>query len=513
MENNNKTIAKNTIFLYFRMILVMLISLYTSRVVLEALGISNYGIYQAVGGIVALMSFVNNALSTGSSRFITFELGFGVTENLKRTFSTLLIVHIGLAVVFLILCETAGLWYIYNGLSIQKECIYSAVIVFQFSVLTAILNITQVPYSATIIAHEKMDIYAYLSVAEVILKLIVAYMIAHVSGDVLVYYAALMFLVQTLIMMSYRLFCRKSFIEAKLYISKYDNIILKNVCAFSGWSLFAATSISLLENGTLLLLNNFFSPALVAARAISVQVNLTANQFIQNFRTAANPQIVKLYAVGDYEASKHLLLQSTCFSYYLMLLLALPVYLLADPLLHVWLKEVPEYTVVFLQWAMIQSLFSIFDTSFYTALYAKGQLRENALISPTLGFIAVPILYLLFCNGYSPLVVPYVMTCIYFILGIIIKPFLIIKIANYNLADILGVFKRCFWVTAFSVPETLFIADYIDKYTFVGFIEICILTTVVLLTVFITIGMNSNERKMVKEMIKHKLARRNVPVR
>lgn len=325
----------------------MLISLYTSRVVLEALGISNYGIYQAVGGIVALMSFVNNALSTGSSRFITFELGFGVTEKLKRTFSTLLIVHIGLAVVFLIVCETAGLWYIYNGLSIQKEYIYSAVIVFQFSVLTAMLTITQVPYSATIIAHEKMDIYAYMSVVEVILKLIVAYMIAHVSGDVLVYYAALMFLVQTLIMMSYRLFCRKSFIEAKLYISKYDNIILKNVCAFSGWSLFAATSISLLENGTLLLLNNFFSPALVAARAISVQVNLTANQFIQNFRTAANPQIVKLYAVGDYEASKHLLLQSTCFSYYLMLLLALPVYLLADPLLHVWLKEVPEYTVVF----------------------------------------------------------------------------------------------------------------------------------------------------------------------
>lgn len=507
-STNNKTIAKNTLFLYFRMMVTMVISLYTSRVVLKILGVDDYGIYQAVGGIVGFLSFVNNALSTGSSRFLTYGLGEGNLEKLKRTFSTTLTAHIILALIIVIVAETVGLWFLYNKLVIPLERIEAAAFAFHLSIVTAFFSLTQVPYGACIIAHEKMTIYAYVSIVEAVLKLAIVYMLAIGDVDKLKLYATLLCLLQVGIIIFYRIYCVQRFDEARFKFS-IDKKIFREIAGFSGWQLFANGSIALNSQGILILLNMFFAPAVVAARAISIQVNMAANQFVTNFQTAANPQIVKLYAAKDYEGSKKLLLQTTRLSFYLMFLLALPICLVAQQLLQLWLGIVPEYTVIFLQLIIIQSLFQVFDTSFYRALYAKGQIRENALISPTLGFIRFPIIYLLFKFGCSPVALSWASLITYMLLGLIIKPILVIKIVNYTWHDIFSVFKPCLYVTLASLPLPLSVYYWLKNHDSMV-LSFCVITAVSVLSVACAswyLGMDKPMRQKVVEMVKKKIHR------
>lgn len=440
------------------MMFTMVVSLYTSRVVLEVLGIDDFGIYQTVGGIVAMLSFLNGALSTGSSRFLTFELGRNDFEKLQRTFSTVLNAHIILAIIIVLAAETGGLWFFYNKLVIPEDRMDAAALAYHLSIFTAFFNITQVPYSASIISHEKIGIYAYMSIIEAVLKLSVVYALLLGGVDKLKMYAILLCIVQVGIVLFYRYYCNKKFYETK-YSFIWDKAILKDVLSYSGWNLFANTAIALKNQGATIMLNIFFSPAVVSARAIANQVNMAANQFVQNFRTASNPQIVKNYAAGDFEASKKLLLTSTTISYYLMLILCLPICLVTEDLLNLWLVDVPEYTVQFLQLTIITSLFQVFDTSFYTALYAKGRIKENALVSPTLGFIAFGVVYVLFRLGCSPMSLAWALFIDYALLGLVVKPILIIKIVGYRWSDILTVFKPCFKVTmaSLTVPLLLYI--------------------------------------------------------
>lgn len=499
-QSINKIIAKNTIFLYFRMMLTMIISLYTSRVILQVLGVDDYGIYQAVGGIVGFLSFLNNALSTGSSRFITFGLGENNLQKLKNIFSTTLTAHICLAVIIVILAETAGIWFLHNKLVIAPDRIDAAEFVFHLSLLTAFFSLTQVPYGACIIAHEKMGIYAYVSIIEALLKLLIVYLLTIGDFDKLKLYALLLCLVQVGIIIFYRVYCTRSFEEAKFRFF-FDKKLFKEIAGFSGWSLFANCSIALNSQGILVLLNMFFSPAVVAARAISLQVNTAANQFISNFQTAANPQIVKRYAAKDYEGSKQLLLQTTKFSFYLMLLLSLPICLGAKQLLTLWLGIVPEYTVIFLQLVIIQSLFSVFDTSFYRALYAKGRLRENALISPTLGLVRFPVIYLLFKFGFSPVALSWASLITYAVLGLIIKPILVIKIVDYTWKDIFSVFLPCLRVAACSLPIPLLLGYYLSDEILATF---AIVVLVSILSVAIStwlVGMDQMMKKKIKEFV------------
>ncbi|GAY28338.1 polysaccharide biosynthesis protein [Prevotella sp. MGM1] len=454
----NKTIATNTMFLYFRMIFSTIVSLYTSRVILQILGIDDYGIYQTVGGVVGMLSFINSALSMGSSRFLTYEMGVGNFERLRRTFSSVLTVHIILAVIIVLVAETAGLWFVYNKLVIPSERMDAAIFAYHLSILAVIFSITQVPYNASIISHEKMSVYAYLSIIEVSLKLIIVYMLTIGEWDKLKLYALLFFLVNAGIALFYRFYCIRKFSETH-YKPIWDKEIIKGVLGYSGWNLFANAAIALSNQGATILVNMFFSPGVVAARAIANQVNMAAFHFITNFRTAANPQIVKRYAAGDFVGSKSLLLISTTFSYYLMLILALPICLVASPLLDIWLGKVPQYTVSFMQLTIITSLFQVFDSSFYTALYAKGRIRENALISPSVLFISFPVTYILFLMGYSPTILAVVLLVAYAVLGLVIKPLLLIKIVSYTWSDILRVFRPCLNVTVVSLilPIVLYI--------------------------------------------------------
>lgn len=489
------------------MFVTMIISLFTSRVVLQTLGVDDYGIYQAVGGIVGLLSFVNGALATGSSRFLTYGMGEGDELKLKRIFSTTLTAHLGLALFVVLLAETAGLWFLYNKMVIPADRMDAAVYTFHISIVTAFFTITQIPYSASIIAHEKMTIYAYVSIIEALLKLLIVYLLVVGEVDKLKLYATLLCVVQVGIILFYRFYCSRRFNEVSLRLS-IDKSIFKEVASFSGWSMFANASIALSNQGILLLLNMFFAPAVVAARSISLQVNSIANQFVSNFQTAANPQIVKLYAEGDYDGSKRLLIQTTKVSYYMMFVLALPICLTADTLLQLWLGIVPEYAVIFLQLVVIQSLFQVFDTSFYRAMYAKGRIKENALISPTLGLIMFPVIYILFKLGFSPVALSWASLIKYAIAGLIIKPILIIKIVGYTGRDVLSVFKPCLLVTIVSIPIPLlayyFIGTYMDNIilSFLMNVVVSVISVAVATWFF---GLTDNMRVMVLSYIKTKI--------
>lgn len=506
MNSSNKTIAKNTIFLYFRMMLTMIISLYTSRVVLQVLGVDDYGIYQAVGGIVGFLSFINNALSVGSSRFITFGLGEGNVQKLKNIFSTTLIAHICLAIVIVILAETVGLWFLYNKLAIPHDRLNAAEFVLHLSIITSFFSLTQVPYGACIIAHEKMGIYAYVSIIEASLKLLIVYLLANTNYDKLKLYALLLCVIEVGIVLFYNIYCSRNFEESKFRLI-FDKKIFKEIAGFSGWSLFASTSIALNSQGILILLNMFFSPAVVAARAISLQVNSAANLFVTNFQVAANPQIVKLYASGKYEESKKILLQTTKFSFYLMLLLSLPICLGAKQLLAIWLKNVPEYTVIFLQLVVIQSLFCVFDTSFYRALYAKGRLKENALISPIIGFIQFPIVYFLFRLGCSPVVLSWASLIMYALLGVVVKPILVIKIADYKWKDVFSVFSPCFKVIVCALPIPLFFYYKFGNDSVSFFVLIVCTSTMSVAIASWFVGLEKEMRTMLLDSVRKRLGK------
>lgn len=506
-NSSNKTIAKNTLFLYFRMMVTMIIALYTSRVILQVLGVDDFGTYQAVGGVVGLLTFLNSALAVGTSRFLTFELGTGDFERLKRTFATVLSAHAILALIVLLIAETVGLWFVYNQLVIPPGRLYAAVMAYHFSILTVMAQLLQVPYYASIISHERMSIFAYAGIVDAVLSLLIVYLLTIGNCDKLILYSILFFAVKLSIAVFYAVYCVRRFKEtrSKLMI---DRLILKDVLGYSGWNLLANGSIALNNQGALILLNMFFTPGVVTGRAIANQVNLAAFHFITNFRTAANPQIVKRYAAKDYEGSKSLLLSSTKYSYYLMLMLALPIVLVAEPLLQLWLGQIPPYSVIFLQLAIVTSLFQVFDTSFYTALYAKGQIRENAIISPMVGFIAFPIMYLLFKLGFSPESMAWVSMVGVALLGFLIKPLLIIRIVDYNWHEIIAVFIPCMKVTMAALPLPLLVWYYMGT-THLGMIlSFVVVVTISVVSVALSswfFGLSPDMRTKLIDAVKKKV--------
>ena len=287
------------------MFVTMIISLYTSRVILEILGVNDYGIYHTVGGIVSMFALLNGVLANGSSRFLTFELGTGNFEKLKKTFSTVLSAHIIIALFLIFVGETAGLWFVNNKLQIPPDRMSAALFTYHLSLITFLFTLTQVPYSASIISHERMNIYAYTSIINASLKLLIVYMLTLGNFDRLKFYALLIFIVEVGMVLFYRIYCIRHFQETH-YHFVMDKKILKDVVGFSAWGLFANTAIALAQHGTTVMINMFFSPAVVTSRALANTINMTAVQFIGNIRTAANPQIIKMYAAKYYSGSKHL---------------------------------------------------------------------------------------------------------------------------------------------------------------------------------------------------------------
>lgn len=400
-QENNKRIAKNTIFLYIRMLLTMVVTLYTSRVVLATLGVDDFGIYNVVGGVVTMFAFLNGTISGVTQRYLTYELGTGDTEKLKKVFNTAMCIHWCIAAIILFLAETIGLWFVYNKLIIPADRMTAALWVYQFSILSTIVFIVSVPYNACIIAHEKMSAFAYISIVEVVLKLLVVYLLLFTGYDKLIVYAILIFAVQLFIRIIYNEYCKRHFEESR-YRFAMDMTLAKNMLGFTGWSLFGGLAGVGMNQGINILLNMFFGPAVNAARAVATQVDNAVQGFVSNFQMALNPQIIKNYASNQMEQMHKLVFASSRYSYYLLFFLSLPIFMEADFILSIWLKEVPNHTASFLQITMLVLLVNALSNPLITAANATGNIKKYQIVVGTILILIVPVAYIalrLGCNA------------------------------------------------------------------------------------------------------------------
>ncbi len=493
--SNSKRIAKNTLFLYFRMLLTMFVSLYTSRVVLDKLGITDFGIYNVVGGIVAMLGFLNSSMANAVQRYLSFEIGRDNEEGVVRIFSISLLTHTGIALVVLTVLEIAGVWYLNTHMNIPSSRMDAANWVLQCSILTTLFSIMQVPYNAMIISKEDMGIYAYISILEVTLKLLVVYLLCIGDFDRLKLYSVLTMVVTIVVMMIYRFYCTNKYKEAKFRFIKDWNMF-KQLIGFAGWNMFGELSWVFVGQGVNIILNSFFGPVINAARGISEQVNGAVSKFVANFQTAVNPQLIKTYATGQFDAMKKLLYRSTRFSYYLLLALSLPILLKMDYILHFWLKEVPDYTSGFCQLVLIASLSSSLSNLLAQVAKAYGEIRNYQIIVSTFLFLNFPLSFLVLKMGYSPLATMWINIGIQTIL-LFVRLRLTGRMIQMTYADFLkNVLVQVFVVTVVSVVFPLVVRELLDN-SFISFVLVCFISVVsVCLTTFI-LGMDKDERHYV----------------
>lgn len=494
-SDNNKRIAKNTLLLYFRMLFMMAVSLYTCRVVLNTLGVENYGIYNVVCGVVAMFGFINGSMLSATQRYITFALGKGDKCRLQTVFSTTLQIHTLIAGIIVLLGETVGLWFLYNKMQIPADRIDAAFWVLQCSIISTVVMIISVPYNADIIAHEKMSAFAYISILEVVLKLVIVYMLVVFSFDKLILYAFLILGIQLLIRFCYSIYCNRHFKETK-YRHVWDKQLFREMTVFAGWSLFGNLSAVLFTQGLNMLLNVFFGPIVNAARAVAVQVQNAIQQFVGNFQMALNPQITKTYAQNKMEEMRKLMYRSARFSFYLLFFLSLPVLFETDFILTAWLKIVPDNTVVFLRIMICTSLIYTIANPMIVANQATGKVKRYQAVCGTILLMILPISYILLllgCPAYSVFIVHFVMEAIAQLTRMImLKPLIGIGIKDY----IVNIYARIALVVVTSVILP-FIAFYSMESGIVRFIVLGFICVVSVSASAYYWGLNSNERVFV----------------
>lgn len=415
---NNKRIAKNTLLLYIRTLFIMLITLYTSRVILNTLGVSDYGIYNVVGGVVAMFSVISSSLSSSISRFITYELGHGDFERLKRIFTTSVNIQIGISFVILVLAETFGLWFLNTKMNIPANRMTAANWVLQCSLISFIINLISLPYNACIIAHEKMSAFAYISILEAILKLTVVYMLLISPYDKLSTYAVLLVIVALLIRLAYGQYCKRHFEESR-YKFVYDKPLIKEMTGFAGWSFFGNGAYMLNTQGVDMLINIFFGVTLNAAKGVATQVQNAVMQFVNNFTVAVTPQITKSYAAGDMEYMYKLVCRGARFSYFLLLVFVVPIVCEADYILRLWLELVPEYAPVFLRLTLFGSLMALLGNSMLTAIFATGNIKRYQLWITIIGCLVFPLTWIAYKLGFPPETTYVIYIVIYFLLNFV----------------------------------------------------------------------------------------------
>ena len=395
---NNKRIAKNTLLLYVRMLFMMAISLFTSRVILATLGVEDYGIQNVVGGIVAMFGFLNGSMSSATQRYITFSLGKGDKDRLQTVFCTALQIHALIAVIIVLLGETVGLWFLYNKMQLPADRMDAAFWVLQCSIVSTVVMIVSVPYNACIIAHEKMSAFAYISVLEAVLKLVIVYLLLVFPFDKLIVLAVLTLIVQLFIRFCYSIYCHRHFEETK-YRHVWNKTLFKEMNGFAVWSLWGNLSVVLYTQGLNMILNVFFGPVVNAARAIAVQVQGAVQQFVGNFQMALNPQITKNYASGNLEQMHSLMFRSARFSFLLLFFLSLPVLLETEFILTLWLKTVPENAVVFTQIMICISLIYTTANPCVIANQATGKVKVYQMVVGGILLTILPISYIVLKLG------------------------------------------------------------------------------------------------------------------
>lgn len=493
--NSNTRIAKNTIFLYFRMILLMAVSLYTSRVVLATLGIDDYGIYNVVGGFIGMFAFLNGAMSGCTQRFITIALGKGDEQNLKKVFSTCVITHGMIALIVFILAETVGLWFVLEKLVIPEDRMIAAMVVYQCSIVSTMVMIMSFPYNADIIAHEKMSAFAYISIFEAFANLGIVCILNIVKFDKLVFYAILLMLVKVLVILVYRIYCKRHFFESK-FRWLFDKVLLKEMLAFTSWNLFGGMAGTLMGQGINVLLNLFFGPAVNAARGVAVQVQSSVQLFATNFQTALNPQMMKSYAAGELHTMHTLLFRSAKFTFMLLLCLMFPLTLEINMVLGLWLKEVPEFTNIFVCLMLCISMVDAVSNPFMTASAATGRVKIYQSVVGGILLMIVPLAYIPLKLGAEPYTV-FIVHLTIAIIAFITRIFIVQKLIDLSIKEyLINAILPCIKVASLSIPISLVVKFALPNGVVYSIVDGIISLIIVSVTSYL-FGLTENERHFV----------------
>lgn len=498
-SDNNKRIAKNTLLLYVRMLFIMAVQLYTSRIILNVLGVSDYGIYNVVGGVVTMLGFLNGTMSASTQRYITFELGRGNFSRLQTVFSTTLQIHALISVIVILFAETIGLWFLNHKLQIPIHRQEAAFWVYQCSILASVITIMSVPYNATIIAHEKMSAFAYISIAEVVLKLIIVYLLVLSPADKLILYSTLILFVQLFIRLCYSYYCNKHFSESK-YKHHFDKQLFWEMTHFAGWNLVPNIVSVLNTQGMNILLNLFFGPVVNAARGIAVQVQNAMYQFSANFQMAINPQIVKSYASGDHEKTHQLMYRSARFSFYLLFMMVLPMILETNYILTLWLKIVPDNTVIFLRIMLCCILIFTSSSPMCEVAYATGNIKQFNIVCSFIVLLALPFSWIALKSG-APAYCTFLFIFVFEIISQIARMFILRKLIKFSIRD----FTKRVYIPTFLVACMSTIFPYILCHvTEVCFTRMILTVTLSILSVTIwgyTLGITKDERIFINHKI------------
>lgn len=481
----------------------MAVTLFTSRVILATLGVEDYGIYNVVGGVVAMMGVLNGAMSVSTQRYLTFELGRGDTVRLKQTFSLCLMIFFLLSVIVVVLAETVGLWFLNTQLVIPQERMEAANWIYQFSILSCVSSLIMMPFNAAIIAHERMNIYAYIGIFEVLLKLLIVYLLLIIPADRLVVYGFLFMLSHFIITGIYIGYCWKNYAETR-YTWYWEKPLFKELISYSGWNLFGAVSGIMKGQGLNILLNMFFNPAVNAARGIAYQINAAITQFFTNFYTAVRPQITKYYAQGNLADMHKLVFRSSKMAFYLIMLISLPIIIEAHFIVNLWLGQLPEYVVPFTRLIIAISTIDSMASPLMTAAHATGNIKLYQSSVGTMTILNIPISYVFLKFGFSPLTVFYI-SLVIAIICLFMRLWIVRRLMDFPVREyVIDVFGTCMLVCLLSVILPMVAHLYLNE-NFISVITVCCLSVLSSGVCIYFFGMDKKEKAFVIEIISKKL--------
>ena len=504
--SDNKRVAKNAFILYLRMFFTMGVTIYTSRVVLNALGVEDYGIHNVAGGLISMFTFVNSAMNSTCQRFLNYAMGKGDQAYVRKVFSTAIQLQVFLSLIVILLAETVGLWYLKEKMVIPYERRDAAMWVYQFSIATSLAGFIFVPYTSVIIAREKMSVFAYLSIVTVILRLTIAYLVKFSPWDKLKLYSVLLFVLALSIKLVYRWYCKRHYEEAR-YKNEIDRKLIGEMTGFAGWSFFGLFAGVSCSQGVNLVLNLFFGPVVNAARGVANQVQIAVKEFMGSFQFAINPQITKSYANAEIDRMHGLMFRSAKFSFFLLWIITLPILLETSYLLTIWLKTVPDHAVIFTQLMLAVSLLYALSNPCLIAAQATGKVKRYQLVSSMILILLLPVSYVLLKMG-LPAYSVFIAQFVFELLTLIAQLVMLRKLVNIHL----GVFLKkvvlpILSVMAISLVLPLLVRSLMQD----GFLRLLLVVLASILSVgsvAFLIGLTKEERRFVKEILVNLLVNR-----
>jgi len=503
MQNNTQRIAKNTVFLYLRMFVMMVIGLYTSRIILKALGVEDYGTYNVVGGVVGMFSIVSSSMSTSISRFITYELGKNNKPRLNKIFSTAINVQLFMGLIVVVLMEAIGVWFLNTQMNIPEGRMGAANWVFQLSIISFVLGLLMVPYNASIVAHEDMGVFAYMSLLDAVLKLLIVFSLYISPFDKLISYAVLLLAVSLLMRGIYAFYCKRHYEECTYHFVN-DKALLKEMTSFAGWNFLGNGSWILNNQGVNILINIFFGVTLNAARGVATTVDGMVQSFVSNFMTALNPQITKSYAAGDLGYMHKLVFAGAKYSAFLMMFFIIPICLETDLILKLWLDVVPEYAAVFVQWTLLSSMCVILGNTLIASVLATGEIRNYELVMGLMALSNFPLVWIAFKLGAHPVYAYIIYFSIYFLM-IFVRLYMVkdlIKMSAWTYVR--EVFLRVLLVGVFSMIIPLVIV-YVQEDSVVRLLEVCVVSVFCTIGSIMLLGMKPEEKEKAFSLVRSKL--------